>query len=215
MPSCRKLLSVTLLLNVVKVNNAALELTAIPDSCDPLPMRNAPVTLPTALTSPPTLSTPAVIILPPVTLPEALTLVPALMFVPAISPDAATAPVVTRLPLRTLPVTLNVPNVPTVVKLLVTTLELNVVPVIRAAAATDTTPVSWLPLPMKNCPAVMLPMALIALLATKVPVTVAPDVVTVITLAVPCGLINIAPLFNMLMLLVPFEIPLTPPAANN
>jgi hypothetical protein len=52
-------------------------------------------------------------------------------------------------------------------------------------------------------------------LPIKVPVTVAPVDVTETTLAVPVGLIKIAPLSKMFMLLVPFEIPLTPPAANN
>ena len=80
--------------------------------------------------------------LPPVTLPAALTSCPAFTVAAAMSPAADTAPGVTKLPPRTLPVTLSVPKVPTVVKLLVVTLELSVVPVISAAAATDVTPVS-------------------------------------------------------------------------
>ena len=187
----------------------------MPDSCDPLPIKYAPLTLPTPLIAPPADMSATTTTLPPVTLPDALTFNPALKFVPATSPDATTAPGVNILPPRTLPVTLSMPKVPTVVKLLVNTLELSVFPVISAAAATETTPVNCDPLPRKNCPAITLPTELIVVFPTKVPVTVAPVAVTVITLAIPCGFIKIAPLFNMVILLVPFEIPDTPPAANN
>ena len=107
------------------------------------------------------------------------------------------------------------PSVSTVVKLLVTTLELMVLPVSSAAAATDTTPVSCEPLPKKNCPAVMLPVALIAELPTSVPLTVAPTALTTKTLDTLPDDIMICASSSTVTLLVPFEIPLTPPAANN
>ena len=52
------------------------------------------------------------------------------------------------LPLVIFPVTANDPNVPTVVKLEIVTLELIVLPVNALAATPDAvTPVNWLPLP--------------------------------------------------------------------
>ena len=151
---------------------------------------------------------------PPVTLPAALTPEPALKLLPITLPDALICPLAAVLPLTTLPLTARLPRVPTEVKLLNKTFALNVFPVSNAAAPVETTPVNCDPLPMKNCPAVMLPVAEIAELPINVPVTVAPVEVTAITFAMPCGLINIAPLFKMLILLVPFEIPLTPPRLN-
>ena len=67
---------------------------------------------------------------------------------------------------------------------------------------------------MKKLPASTLPVAEMLGLPIKVPVTVAPVVVTETTLATLAELIKIAPLSKMFMLLVPFEIPETPPAAN-
>jgi hypothetical protein len=93
-------------------------------------------------------------------------------------------------------VTATLPKVPTVVKLDVVTLELSVEPVINAAAGADNTPVNKLPSPRKNPPAVILPTAEIAVLPTKVPLTVAPVDVTVTTLATFDALIKIAPLFT-------------------
>jgi hypothetical protein len=105
--------------------------------------------------------------------------------------------------------------VPTVVKLDVITLELSVEPVSKAAAGDDNTPVNKLPSPTKNPPAVILPTAEIAVLPTNVPLTVAPIDVTVTTLATFETLMKIEPLFTIAMLLVPLEIPETPPDANN
>jgi hypothetical protein len=62
-------------------------------------------------------------------------------------PVDETCPTVRILPPWTLAVTLKLPNVPIVVKLLVVTLELSVAPVIKLAAGLDTTPVSADPLP--------------------------------------------------------------------
>jgi hypothetical protein len=62
---------------------------------------------------------------------------------------------------------------------------------------------------------VILPTAEIAVFPINVPLTVAPVDVTVTTSATFDALINIEPLFTMVMLLVPLEIPETPPVANN
>jgi hypothetical protein len=153
--------------------------------------------------------------LPPVTLPAALILVPALKFDPSMLPAADTVPLVRRLPDCTLAVTAKLPKVPTVVKLDVITLELKVVPVIKAAAGDDNTPVNKLPSPTKNPPAVTLPTAEIAVLPTNVPLTVAPTEVTVTTLATFETLIKIEPLFKIAILLVPLAMPETPPVTNN
>ena len=61
----------------------------------------------------------------------------------------------------------------------------------------------------------MLPVALIAEFAIKVPLTVAPVEVTTITFGTLAELIKICASCRIVTLLVPFEIPLTPPAANN
>jgi hypothetical protein len=61
---------------------------------------------------------------------------------PATVPPALTAPLVFKFPPVALPVTVNVPRVPTVVKLDVVTLALSVFPVISAAGALETTPVN-------------------------------------------------------------------------
>ena len=174
-----------------------------------------PVTLPTALTVPPTLILPAVMILPPVTLPVALILLTAEILPPVTLPVADTTPLVRKLPACTLAVTAKLPSVPTVVKLDVVTLELRVDPVIKAAAGDDKTPVNCDPLPIKNCPAMTLATAETLPLPVKTPVTVAPAEVTVTTLATFDALINMEPLVKMVILLVPLEIPETPPAANN
>ena len=154
-------------------------------------------------------------ILPPVMLPAAFTAVPAEILPPEMLPDALSCPLAAVFPLIMLPVTAKLLSVPTAVRLLIVTLLLNVEPVINPAAAIDCTPVSCDPLPMKNCPAVTLPTAEIAVFPISVPVTVAPVAVTTTTLAAPCELIKTAPLFKILMLLVPLDIPLTPPVANN
>ena len=148
-------------------------------------------------------------------LPEALICVVADKLPPLMLPVATTCPGELMLPEVILPDTDSVPSVPTVVKLLVTTFELRVLPVISAAAATDTTPVSCEPLPKKNCPAVMLPVALIAALAISVPLTVAPTAVTTTTLDMPPDDMITCASSSTVTLLVPFEIPLTPPAANS
>ena len=95
------------------------------------------------------------------------------------------------------------------------TLLLSVLPVSKAAGEEETIPVNNDPLPIKKLPAVIFPVAEIAEFPINVPVTVIPAAVTATTLAVPVGLINMAPLKTMLTLLVPLAIPLTPPVANN
>ena len=95
------------------------------------------------------------------------------------------------LPPTTLPATERLVRVPTAVKLEFTTFALIVLPVSKAAAAVETTPVNCEPLPTKNCPAVMLPVALIAEFPTSVPFTVAPVEVTTITFGTLAELIKI------------------------
>ena len=171
--------------------------------------------MPVALTVPPALILPTVMILPPVTSPVALTLFTAEILPPSTLPVADITPLVRKLPACTLAVTATLFKVPTVVKLEVVTLELSVDPVISAAAGDDKTPVNCDPLPMKNCPAMTLATAETLPVPVKTPVTVAPVDVTVITLATFDALINMEPLVKMVILLVPLEIPETPPAANN
>ena len=120
--------------------------------------------------------------------------VAALKLEPLTLPAVDTCPLVRRFPACTLAVTSKLPSVPTVVKLLVITLLLNVVPVSSDAGEDATTPVSCDPLPIKKLPAVMFPVAEIAEFPISVPVTVMPPAVTATTLAVPVGLINMDPL---------------------
>ena len=137
---------------------------------------------------------PTVDILAPVILPAALIAVAALKLEPLTLPAVETCPLVRKFPACTLAVTSKLPSVPTVVKLLVTTLLLKTVPVSKEAAGEETTPVSCDPLPIKKLPAVMLPVAEIAEFPISVPVTVMPPAVTATTLAVPVAPISMDPL---------------------
>ena len=139
--------------------------------------------LPKTVIAPVAAILPLVLMLPPVTLPAALTSPLVTKFCPATLPDALIVPVEIRLPPVVFPLTVNEVKVPTLVKLEFNTLELSVFPVICAAGALDVTPVSWLPLPINNPPEVMLPVAEIVVLASRVPCTVAPVPDTTNTLA--------------------------------
>ena len=161
LPTVCKLLLTTLLLSVDPVSSSAL-LVPPPATLlnkPPSPIKKPAVTL-AAVLIPPTVDTmPRVVRLPPDTLPAALTTPPVLRFNPTILPEAVITPAVLRLPPVTLPVTAKLVKVPTVCKLLLTTLLLRVVPVICEAGALATTPASCDPLPTKNPAAVMLPVA--------------------------------------------------------
>ena len=107
--------------------------------------------LPTALTAPPTLMEPVVITLPPATLPAALTSAPEFTLPPVTLPPVLICPeVLLILPPTTLPATERLVSVPTAVKLEFKTLALMVLPVSKAAAAVEITPVNCEPLPTKN-----------------------------------------------------------------
>ena len=105
---------------------------------------------------------------------------------------------------------------PTVVKLDVVTLELSVLPSkLPALTLLAVMPDSVEPLPKKKPPAVIFAVAEILPLLVNTPVTVAPEDVTVTTLATFDAPIKIEPLFSILILLVPLAMPETPPDANN
>ena len=93
-----------------------------PVSCEPLPMKNVPATLPALVMLPDALTKPTVRILPPTTLavevivPEAVTKPAVTMLPPVMLPVATTCAPVFKLPPVILPVTLSV--VPTVAALL-------------------------------------------------------------------------------------------------
>lgn len=210
-PTLVKLLVVTLELSVAPVNSAAEVVAVTPVSALPLPTKYAAVTLPALVIFPVADTWPAVVRFPPLALPVAIMALVAIKLPPVTLPVEETCPTVRRLPPCTLPVTLRLPKVPTVVKLLVVTLELRVEPVIKLAAGLDTTPVRADPLPT-NLPLVtMLPVALIMPFPVNNPCRVAPVPDTTNTLAVPLLLI-----FTVLLVItwtfeLPFWIPVTPP----
>ena len=132
----------------------------------PLPICTLPVMLPATLISPvaaifPTPMLPPGIlrllpvILSPVISPVALTMPREIILAPVTLPPADILLPADKLLLVTLPEppsplpTIKLPKVPTEVRLLFTTLELNVVPVSNAALEVATIPVNKLPFPIK------------------------------------------------------------------
>ena len=82
------------------------------------------------------------------------------------------------------------------------------------ASVVEVTPVNWLPLPMNNPVETTFPTALTTL-ATVVPVTLTPVLVTTTTLATPALLMLITPSSKMAILLDPLAIPVIPPILNS
>ena len=167
--------------------------------------------LPATMALPPALKSPVVLMLPPATFPVALIKPDDNRFRPVMFPDAEIVPEELRFAPTTFPLTDNEVNVPTLVKLEFVTLELRVLPVISAAGALDTTPVSWLPLPMNNPPATTLPVALTTEFAISDPCTVAPVLETTKTLAIFDALMLTVESCTIWMFDVPFAIPVIPP----
>ena len=202
-PTVVKLLVVTFELKVAPVNKAAEVVATTPVNALPFPTKYAAATLAALVILPVAETCPPVVKLPPDALPVAIIALVAIKLPPVTLPVDVICPAVRKLPPCTLAVTVKLPKEPTVVKLLVVTFELNVLPVIKLAAGLDTTPVNALPSPINVPPVTTLPTALIIPFPVNNPVNVAPVPDTTNTLATPLLL-----MFTVLLVITcTFELP--------